>query len=53
MGSGTYEVQGTNAIFTSAGSAQPSVSSFCVSGNTLQLYSAGDNGVTSSLTLTR
>jgi len=53
MGSGTYEVQGTNAIFTSADSAEPSVSSFCVSGNTLQMYSASDNGVTSSLTLTR
>jgi hypothetical protein len=54
MSSGTYQVEGTNVTFTSsAAGAQPSVSSFCVSGNTATLHQANANGSSSTLVLTK
>ncbi len=54
MGSGTYQVQGTDILFTSSDSGNTSVSNFCVSGNTLRIVSAdAGSTLTSSITLTR
>lgn len=54
MANGTYQVQGTNVSFTDFTTGRQSVASFCVSGNTLRLYSVdATNGLTSSMTLTR
>ncbi|HEY0466848.1 MAG TPA: hypothetical protein VGC79_21730, partial [Polyangiaceae bacterium] len=54
MSSGTYQVQGTNVTLTpSDPNNKPSVSSFCVSGNTASLFQLNANGASSTLILTK
>jgi hypothetical protein len=53
MGSGTYQVDGTNVTFTDSKTGKPSVSSFCVSGNTWSLSEVNNSGFVTSMTLTR
>jgi len=52
MGSGTYQVQGTNVTITDA-SGKVGVDSFCVSGNTLSLQGVDASGISTTMILTK
>jgi len=52
MGSGSYQVQGTNLSVTSAAGVSE-VDGFCVSGNTLSLYQNNGSDATGTLILTK
>jgi hypothetical protein len=51
MGSGTYQVDGTNVTLTSTGSNKPELDSFCVSGDTATFSQTTAGGISSTLVL--
>jgi hypothetical protein len=53
MSSGTYRVQGSNVTITDKASGKMGVDSFCVSGNTLSLYQASADGISTTMILTK
>jgi 3D (Asp-Asp-Asp) domain-containing protein len=52
LGSGTYQVQGTQVTVTDSASGRTEAYDFCVSGNTLSFYQLNPNGTAVTMVLT-